>query len=223
MDADWLDPLERKLGFLSLPNIPTFLTGMTALVAVLFASTEWFDVDLFHQKLMLAKFSGLLALDAGAVARGQVWRMFTFLVVPPPLGALGLVLWILMLYSVLKALESAWGEFKLTFFLLVGVAASTLGALATFSEFDNRYLILAAFLAFARLLPEREVYVMFILPVKLRWLAALAGLWTALAFLTSGLAGRLMILGGLAPYFLFFGEGHWRDLRYGWRRWRGGA
>jgi hypothetical protein len=61
---------------------------------------------------------------------------------------------------------------------------------------------------------------MFVLPVKMRWLAGLAALWLALEFVTSGFAIRVELLTGLLPYVLFFGEGHRRDLALAWRRWR---
>jgi membrane associated rhomboid family serine protease len=206
MDGAWVDRLERRFGFLAAPGLPLFITGMTALVGVL--------------GLVKPEFAEILALEPGALAHGQLWRCVSFLFVPPPTGPLWLVFWILMLYSILQALEHAWGDFKFTVFLLIGILATAAGALAVNAEFGNSFVILAAFLAFARLLPDREVLIMFILPVKMRWLAGLATLWLALEFATNGLPTRVELLTGLLPYFLFFGEGHYRELAQAWRRWR---
>lgn len=206
MDGAWVDRWERRFGFLAAPGLPVFVAGMTVFCALLGAFKP--------------EFVDALTLNPAALAGGQAWRLVTFMLVPPPAGPLWLILWIAMLYAILQALESAWGEFKLTVFLALGVLATALGALAVAAEFGNSVLMLGAFLAFARLLPDREVLVMFILPVKLRWLAALTGVWLALEFVTNGLAGRVQLLAGLAPYFLYFGEGHYRDLRQSWRRWR---
>ena len=208
MDGAWVDRLEKRLGFLSAPDLPVYITGMTAACALLAA--------------LKPAFTDALALDPYALVRGQVWRVLTFLFVPPPAGALWLILWIAMLYAILQALEAAWGDFKFTVFLALGAIATTLGALATGVEFGNSVVMLGAFLAFARLLPEREILVLFVLPVKLRWLAALTAVWVGVEFVTNGLPGRVQLLTGLTPYFLFFGEGHLRDARYSWRRWRGG-
>ena len=208
MDAQWVDRLERRLGFLAAPGLPLFIVGMTVAVGLL--------------RLFKSEFTDLLALDPAGLAHGQIWRVVTFLFGPPPAGPLWLILWIAMLYSILQALEVSWGEFKFTVFLAIGVIATGLGAVATGLEFGNSVLVLASFLAFARLMPEREVLVMFILPVKLRWLAVLSGLWAALEFFTSGLGGKVQLIAGLLPYFLFFGEGHVRDLALAWRR-RGGG
>jgi hypothetical protein len=208
MDGAWVDRLEKRLGFLAAPDLPVFITGMTVICALLGAFKP--------------EFVDALALDPAALAHGQVWRLLTFLFIPPPAGPLWLILWIAMLYAILQALEAAWGEFKFTVFLALGIIATTLGAIAVGVEYGNSVVMLGAFLAFARLLPDREILVMFILPVKLRWLAALTAVWVAVEFATNGLPGRVQLISGLTPYFLFFGPGHLRDLRYAWRRHRGG-
>lgn len=210
MEAQWVDRLERRLGFLAAPGLPGFVAGMTAMVGL----------------LRLAKgedFSDKLALVPQFVLRGELWRVLTFLFVPPPTGPLWLILWIALVFACLRALESAWGEFKFTVFVLLGLLATAAGSLALGVPFGNDYIILSSFLAFARLMPEREVLVLFVLPVKLRWLAALAGLWIALELATARLSGRVELASGLVPYALFFGPGHWRELERGWRRWRGGG
>lgn len=208
MDGAWVDRLERRFGFLAAPGLPVFITGMTVICAFLGAfKPEFLDA---------------LTLSPSALAHGQVWRLATFLFVPPPAGPIWLLLWIWLLYVILMSLEAAWGDFKFTVFLLLGVVFTALGALALGVEFGNSVVMLAAFLAYARLLPDRELLVMFVLPVKLRWLAALTAVWIAVEFVSSRAAGRVQLLTGLLPYLLFFGEGHARDLKYAWRRWRSG-
>ncbi len=206
MEGEWVDRLERRFGFLSVPGLPGFIAGMTVAVGILGA--------------VKPEFGDVLGLDPAALLRGQIWRAVTFLFVPPPAGPLWLLLWIAMLYMILQALEHAWGAFKFTVFLAIGVLATAAGALATGAEFGDSIVILSAFLAFARLMPDREMLIMFILPVKMRWLAALCAVWLAVEFATSGGAARLEIAAGLLPYLLFFGDGHRRDLSQSGRRWR---
>ena len=204
MDGAWVDRLERRLGFLSVPGLPGFLTAMTAGTALLAAEKP--------------EFVSALALDPGALARGHIWRVLTFLVVPPQASLIWMLLWLAMIYACLSALESAWGEFKLTVYLAIGALASTAAALTTGAVGDNGAVHLASFLAFARLAPEREVLLMFIIPVKLRWVALLAALLTILQLATGDTATRARLLAGLSAYLLYFGPGHWQDLKFAWRR-----
>ena len=204
MDGAWVDRLERRLGFLAVPNLPGLLTAMTAAVALMSASKP--------------EFVEVLALDPEALLRGQVWRVATFLIVPPPSQGLWTLLWLAMIFAVLSALQAAWGEFKLTVYLAIAALMSTAAALATGAVGDNSPVHLANFLAFARLAPDREVLFMFVIPVKLRWIAAvLAGL-TAIRLLGGDMASRAHLLAGMSSYLIFFGPGHWHDLKLAWRR-----
>lgn len=204
MDGAWVDRLERRFGFLSVPGLPGLLTAMTA-AAALFAASK-------------PEFVAALALDPAALLRGQLWRVVTFLIVPPMASILWMLLWLAMIYAVLSALESAWGEFKLTVFLAIGALMSTAAALTTGAPGDNGPIHLASFLAFARLAPDREVLVMFIIPVKLRWIAAVAAALTAIQLLGGDTASRARLLAGLSAYLLYFGPGHWSDIKLAWRR-----
>ena len=204
MDGAWVDRLERRLGFLAVPGLPGLLTAMTAAAALLASSKP--------------EFVAALALDPAALMRGQIWRVATFLIVPPESKLLWMLLWLAMIFAVLSALEAAWGEFKLTVFLAIAVMMSTGAALLTGGTGDNGPVHLANFLAFARLAPDREVLVMFVLPVKLRWIAAIAAALTAMQLLGGDNASRARLLAGLSAYLLYFGPGHWQDLKLAWRR-----
>lgn len=204
MDGDWVDRLEPKLGWLAVPGLPLYLVSMMGAVWLLTQAKP--------------EFPSALMLDPGLLLKGQVWRALTFLIVPPPAGLLWMVLWLALLYSCLSALEAAWGDFKVTVYVLTGALCTVGAALAVGTGMDPTMVHLSSFLAFARLLPEREVLILFVLPVKVRWLAALAALLVAVEFVTEGLPGKVYLLSGLTAYVLFFGPGHWRDLRYAWRR-----
>jgi hypothetical protein len=205
MDAAWVDRLEKRLGFIAVPGLPGFIAAMTG-GAWLLASMKPELVD-------------RLTLDPAAILAGEAWRALTFLIVPPAArGALWLMLWLLMIYACLDGLETAWGEFKLTVYLLVAALATTAVALATGRLAGAGAVHLSAFLAFARLAPDREVLILFVLPVKMRWLAAAAAALTAAEMIAVGWATRAHLLAGLSSYLLFFGPGHWRDFKYAWRR-----
>lgn len=199
-----MDRLERRLGFISIPGLPGFLTALTACSALLAGAKP--------------EFVSALSLDPVALAHGQIWRVLTFLIVPPESGLLWMLLWLALIYSCLSALENTWGEFKLTVYIAIGALASTAAALATASVGDNGAVHLASFLAFARLAPDREVLIMFVIPLKLRWVAAFAAALTAIQLASGDMATRARLLAGLSAYLLYFGPGHWQDLKLAWRR-----
>ena len=67
-----------------------------------------------------------LALSPGAVYRGEIWRLLTFLFVPPFLHPIFMVFWLYLLYIYASALEAEWGSSRFTVFYGVGAAATTL-------------------------------------------------------------------------------------------------
>jgi hypothetical protein len=204
MEGAWADRLEHRLGFLAVPGLPGLLTAMTAVAALLAYSKP--------------EFVAALALDPEALRHGQLWRVATFLIVPPESGLLWMLLWLAMIFAILSALEAAWGEFKLTLFIAIGALMSTAAALITGGAGDNGPVHLANFLAFARLAPDRQVLVLFVIPVKLRWIAAVAAALTAIQLLGGDNASRARLLAGLSAYLVYFGPGHGHDIKMAWRR-----
>jgi hypothetical protein len=208
MEGAWVDRWEKNLGWLAVPGLPGFAVGMTGASGAL---------ALFKPELL-----DRLVLAPTRILSGEVWRAVTFLIVPPFLpgslpGLLWFGLWLWMMHGCLQTLEHAWGEFKLTVFVALGAAAIVVAALALGAACGDSVVVLACFLALARLFPEREVILLF-LPVKLRWLAVLAAVLTFVDFVTGSWTARAGLAAGLFPYLVFFASGHWRDLELAWRR-----
>jgi hypothetical protein len=199
MARDWLDTMERRVGFLAMPGLASWLAGMNAAVGVL--------------ALFKPEFPERLSLEPAALAAGEAWRALTFLFIPPMSGPLWLAVWIVLIYSVMRALEQAWGEFRFTVFMLAGAAAMSAAAMSWGIGFSNGPLQLSVFLAYARLNPELQLMLFFVLPVRVRTLGLLAWLWAAWTILFGGAYARLATLAGLANYLLFFGPEHWAELQ----------
>lgn len=132
-----------------------------------------------------------------------------FLVQPPGLsGLLGLLLYqCLTLWFFGSELERSWGShYFLKFFLFGLLGGLALGSLVAFLPEGNFpyygiYAGIAAMLtAYAMLWPERQVYIYFIIPVKMKWLVpvililGLFGGWQMLLQNCGGaLAGALFV------------------------------
>lgn len=159
---------------------------------------------------------GLLTLIPSRVLEGEVWRLITFVALPPPVGRdVFAIIWAFffwyMFYLMGNTLEHNWGVFRYNAYLLIWYVA-TVGAAFLTPEMPtaNVFLFTSIFLAFAFLFPNFELRLFLILPVKIKWLAWLAGIGLGLAALSSLLVMQfsvaLTIFASFTNYFIFFGK-----------------
>ena len=159
-----------------------------------------------------------LAFDWNAIRAGEVWRLVTFIFMPGYSSlsdGLWLVLFLYFYYFMGNMLEREWGTAKFTLYYLSGVVLTALGGVlgsilsgGSLYIAGATYVNLAMFFAFAALFPELQVLVMFIIPVKMKWLAIIDGVLfardIALALTAGYIAGWLTPLIALANFFVFF-------------------
>lgn len=165
-------------------------------------------------------FPGLLALDPDAVMRGELWRVFTFLFIPPALSPLWMVFWLLLLFQYAQALEHEWGDFQFNLFYAIGAAAAVAASFYLGEGVSNLPLNASLFLAFATVYPEFEVIIFFMLPVKVKWLAWLTALGMGWRLLFGGASERWAVAAGLVNYGAFFGPGLWEAAKLRAQVWR---
>lgn len=186
-----LDKLERRIGFIAIPGLIRAVVTLNALV--------------FGLVLLNPGFEDYLALDPIRILHGEVWRLVTYIFVPQIRHFLFVAMALWFLWFIGDGLERAWGPFRVTLFYLVGMIGTTVAAFFFGSNFSNAMLNAALFFAFARFYPDEVIYVLFILPVKIKWLA-----WFSAALLLFGFIGetnayRMALLASLSNYFIFFG------------------
>lgn len=193
----WIDRAERKFGHLAIPHLIRIVVMFNALVFVLYKlnphSLEW------------------LMLDPEAVMRGEVWRLVTYLFVPS-LGApvfdwliAGLYMW--FMWWIGDGLEEAMGTFRVNLFYVLGVLGTTAAAFYSPStNFATAMLNSTLFFAFARFFPEMIIYLMLVIPVRVKWMAWVSGALLLLGFFTGDWDYRIAVLAAFANFFLFFGK-----------------
>src|ERR1041385_6198486 len=187
----WLDKLERRFGFLGIPGLIRIVIGFTALVYVLVYLNRGFE--------------SFLTLDPVLILRGQVWRLVTYIFLPQTLSPLWVLLALWFLWFIGEGLERAWGPFRLTLYFVVGMIGTTLAAFFFGSNFSNGMLITSLFFAFARFYSDEVIYILFILPVKIKWLAWIYAAFLMLGFVLGSNSYRAALAAALANYFIFFG------------------
>jgi hypothetical protein len=190
--------LERRIGRFAIPHLIYYVVAGMLLVWVLAMSRpEVLD---------------RLDLDMGAVRRGEVWRLVTFLFIPDGTSYRVLIN-IYFTWWVGSSLDQHWGAFKFNVYYLIGVLGTI--AVATLAGGQsNIWLDASLFLAFATLFPDAVILLFFILPIKVKWLGMLAAVGIGYFFVIGDWGVRGAILVSLGNYVLFF-SGHWWDA---WKR-----
>ena len=144
---NWIDSLDRKFGRHSIPHLMYFITGVMLAVYV---------TDL----VLGGQVSAALYFDRSLILRGEVWRLVTFLFLPPNSSPIW-ILFSLYFYCLIgNGLESAWGSFRFNIFYLVGVLGAVCSGLIT-GYAANGCLHMSLFLAFAAIYPDPQVRVAF--------------------------------------------------------------
>lgn len=201
--------LERKFPRLGVPNLIIYLVVGQALV---------FALMMFKggaEESAAGAFVGRLSLVGDLVLAGEVWRVFTFMLVPSSTSLLWVFFELFLLYLYGTALEGIWGPTKFTIYLGIGWFLTVLvGFIFPGVAVTNLYLMLTIFLAFASVMPNYELYLYFVLPVKVKYLAYLTAATFAYSFYRGDGSIRATIGAATLTYLLCFGGllvARWRN------------
>lgn len=112
------------------------------------------------------------------IARGEVWRLFSFLLLPRDSNPFFLLISLYFYYFIGSSLERQWGTPRFTIYYIFGWFFNVIYGLVMYFvdgyymiNMDAYYLNLSLFFAFAAMWPDQQVLLMFIIPVKMKWLA----------------------------------------------------
>lgn len=208
---NWLNKLERKMGRLAIPNLMIWLIGAYTIGFVL---TQ-----------ILPSAALYLMLSPYHILHGQVWRLVTWIFMPTSSSMIDLLFFALLYYQLGMALERNWGTFRFNVYIFGGMLFTVLGAFILYgimmlmtgngvgaelisysiaSGFSTNYIYMSIFLAFAVMYPNLQLYIMFIIPIKMKWMAVVYGVMTVIQFFTSGWAGKVAIFMSLLNFIIFF-------------------
>jgi Rhomboid family len=185
--------LERRFGRYAIHNLISVVVGGMAIVWVL--------------SLLKPEFQDRLWLDIPAVRHGQVWRLVTFLFIPPPSKPMWVIINLYFTWWVGSSLEQRWGPFKFNAYYLLGALGTVVAAVIA-GPATNFWLDASLFLAFATVFPDVTILLFFLIPVRVKWLGIVAALFMAYAAATQGWGARGSIAASMVNYLVFFGE-HW--------------
>ena len=207
----WLDKLERKFGRFAIPNLMSIiLVGMV----VIFCA----DILVKFNPGIENTVSSLFDFRLSMIRQGQVWRIISFIFLPPATGILFAVFEFYFIWLIGVGLENRWGSFKFNIYYLIGVIGTVIVGCLT-GVASNIYLNLSMFLAFAILFPDFEVLLFFMIPVKIKWLGLLDGLLLIVMFIAGGWNEKLLLIAALLNLVLFFGKEAYLSAFYRVRKW----
>ena len=123
-----------------------------------------FLIDLFYPATSFSLRS-LLAFNRDAVLHGQIWRLITFIFIPPDSSVFFILFSLYFYWLIGSALENQWGAFRFNVYYLCGIIGTIVAGMIT-GYATSSYLNLSLFLAFALLYPDYQVMVFFFCPSK---------------------------------------------------------
>ena len=198
---NWLDKLEKKFGRFAIPNLTMYLIG----AYIIGFGIYYFLPGLFKW----------LTLEPYFILKGQVWRVISWVLVPPSGSLISIIFIVLLYYSLGTALERAWGTFRYNVYLFSGIVFTVIGAFALYfiagtgmigygGLFSTYYINMSIFLAFAVSYPDMELLLYFIIPIKMKWMAILYAVFILYGFIAGNFISKVAIAASLLNFVVFF-------------------
>lgn len=196
---NFLDKMERKYGRYALKNLPMFIIATYVAGYVL--------------ELLTPGMLSYLTLEPYYILKGQVWRLVTWILIPPSSFDIFTIIMLLFYFSIGQTLERTWGSFKFNVYIFSGLIFTVIGAFLLYGMthyvgigmlFTTYYINMSIFLAFALTYPDMQVMLYFIIPIKMKWMGALYGIMILVSLVQGNLASRVAIIASLFNFIVFF-------------------
>ena len=199
---NFLNKMERKFGRYAIHNLSTYIIGA-------------YVIGYFLYFLAPGVLYNYLSLEPYYILRGQIWRLITWVLIPPESPGIFTIIMLMLYYSLGNSLEQTWGAFRYNAYIFSGIISTIIGAFILYAVmggnivfgqalFSTYYINMSIFLAFAVCYPNMELLLYFIIPIKVKWFGILYGAFIVLSFLQTNWAGRVAIIASMFNFILFF-------------------
>ena len=180
-------------------------------------------------ELLMPEVLYFLTLNPYAIVHGQIWRVATWILIPP--GSDNLFFTLIMLYfyySLGTTLERTWGTYRYNVYLFSGMIFTVIGSFLMMAYFyvfqpesiilygagglfsyaslyfSTYYVNMSIFLAFAATFPEAQVLLMFVIPVKVKVLGIIYGILLLVSFIQGNTYSRFAMAASLFNFIVFW-------------------
>jgi hypothetical protein len=189
---NFLNKLERRFGKFAIKNLMLYIVIANAIVYV-FASADPSIVFKFY-------------LIPSFVMKGEVWRLITFVMIPPPTSIIFIFFVLYFYYMIGVTLEHEWGSFKFNLYYFIGMIGTIIASFVTGEIMFGYYINLSLFFAFARLFPDFELLIFFVLPVKIKYLSWISWAFIVIRIVFDPFPGKIAAIVAVINFFIFFGK-----------------
>lgn len=215
---NFLNKLERKIGKYAIPNLSKYLI----LGYILGYMIEFINADLLYY----------ITLNPYLILHGQIWRLVTWIIIPPSgFSIIWTVVMLYFYYSVGNDLERTWGTFYYNVYIFMGMLFTVAGSFlimglsyvpalsineamnyfgtASYFQiisnyFSTYFVNMSIFLGFAITFPEVRVLLMFVIPIKVKWLGIAYSVLLLGYMISSDIVGKIVIAASLLNFVVFF-------------------
>lgn len=134
-----------------------------------------------------------MTLNPYAILHGQIWRLLTWVLIPPSSSNFFFtIIMLIFYYNIGTSLEYVWGTYQYNVYLFSGMLFTIAGSFVALGIyyitsggdiyntaqlmqsvsvlFSTYYINMSIFLAYAATFPNATVLLMFIIPVKMKWM-----------------------------------------------------
>jgi hypothetical protein len=155
--------------------------------------------------------SSLLMFSPASIAHGEIWRLVTFMFIPNDYSFLALIMFYFY-YFIGNTLEAHWGTAKFNIYFFTGIVLTIIyGFIIYFAtgkdiNVNAQYIYLSMFFSFATIFPDTEVLFMFIIPMKMKWLAYIDAAFFVFGIVTASFPVNLLPVVAVLNYLIFCGD-----------------
>lgn len=151
-----------------------------------------------------------LLFNPALILRGQIWRLISFVFIPPSTGMLAFIAFYFY-YWIGTTLENQWGTGQFTIYFFTGVILTIVYGFAIYFitgrpvSLSSTYIFLSMFFSFAAMFPDMQVLFLFIIPVKMKYLALVDAAFFVLSVISTPFPENLLPVVAVLNFLIFCG------------------
>ena len=214
----YMSKWEKKFGKYAIPNLTIILLGC-------------YIVGYFFTWLLPGVMS-YLTLNPYAIMHGQIWRLITWVIAPPTVAnsyrdIIFILIMLMFYFSLGTSLERVWGTWRYNVYIFTGIlltvagsfvcmlllyiiygtgSAAIVGSICSIGawQFSTFYINMSIFLAYAATFPDAQVLLMFVIPVRVKWLGIAYGVMLTLEMVEFLMSGAWFSVAAIAASLINF-------------------